>query len=636
MGPGVAAMLSEENSEGGLLLSSPHETPDAAPSALLLSESQSLRYAERVSLWEAYEKLAAQGLSQVDAARQLSVSNTKLSRMAKAVAAYGLDGLKDKYHNCGRDSKITLTEAELQTLAALYLKTNRTKDDGSMQAACKVFALDPQTREEVRTGILSALEKGRLPRWAIRACKRITREHFAAKRNPSSLASNHFSGRRGAFASDKRERRRAVESDDGTLNFVATIPWPHGGDPCSDKYGVKLGRWQFLPALEAGWSNFYLGYALVARPQSVYTQEDIRAMIKMVVKAHGLPDAFRFERGTWESNSVVDLLKRLGVDLQTVWQSNQKPYVEGGFSPLWTYLSLIDGQVGRFRGEMEKENLLIEKVRAGRLDPRGVFPDLQRCTKALDGALAMRNSDRISSPIYGAWIPEVRYRDHKAERPWRAMPAELEYLFAPLVKEWTVAKGTVGNAVTLADGIKAPFYFSHDDLWRMNGEKVRVYFDPAGESATIVSLTNHAGFVPGDIVCEAALLGEIPHFTRAAMGWADPVDPSAIRPPSNRKPMSAIRREVRALDSGGKVKATFSEERDGNGRVARAERISNPPRNTSAAPALAPDPRGQTPIVAAPRRQAITEPEEIETIEELSDSRSADAAPEIEVERIDW
>jgi hypothetical protein len=169
----------------------------------------------------------------------------------------------------------------------------------------------------------------------------------------------------------------------------------------------------------------------------------------------------------------------------------------------------------------------------------------------------------------------------------------------------------------------------------MNGEKVRVYFDPAGETATIVSLTNHAGFVPGDIVCEAALLGEIPQYTRAAIGWGDPVDPNSTRLPSNRKPMSAIRREVRALDSNGKIKASFSEERDGNGRVARSERVTSSPRASAPAPANS---REETPRVApaapaAHTRQVFVEPDEVE---DLSDSRSADAAPEIEVERIDW
>jgi hypothetical protein len=594
-----------------------HETPaqpsSSDPSALL-SEAQSLRYAERLSLWEAYQALAARGLSQVDAARQLGVSNTKLSRMAKQVAAHGLDGLKDRYHNCGRNPSLTFTDEEFTRLGALYLKTNRTADAGSMQTACRFFACDPLTREEIRTAILSSLERGRLPRFATRALKRITREHFAAHRKPGSLATDHFSGRRGTFARDKMERRRVVESDDGTLNFAAWIPWPQGGDPISDKYGVRLGRWQFLPALEAGWSQYYLGYTLVARPKGTYTQEDVRALIAMVVSQHGLPDAFRFERGTWESNSVVDLLQRLSVDLDTVWQSNQKPYIEGGFNTLWTYLSMIDGQVGRFRGEMEKENLLIEKCRAGRLDPRDQFPGLTECTRALDGALAMRNADRRHSKIYGSWIPEVRYREHQEQEPWRQLPSDLAYLFAPVVKEWTVAKGTVGNSVTLTDDLKVPFYFTHDDLWRMNGEKVRVYFDPAAEniSATIVALTTHAGFAPGNIVCQASLLGDIPHYARAAMGWSrEPLNATRTTP-SNRAPMAAVRREVRALSPNGRIKASVSEERDGRGNVSRMERGESRAQTPAPAPAHTTE-----------RRTLI--PAEVETLE-ISERR-IDAAP---------
>jgi hypothetical protein len=146
-----AGMVSEETSErqvsvaGNDQLVLAHETPPSQPT--LVSEAQSLRYAERLSLWESFQALAKQGLSQVDAARQLGVSNTKLSRMAKQVAQHGLDGLKDKYHNCGRLPSLAFTDAEFQALASIYLKTNRTADAGSMQTACKFFALAPETRE---------------------------------------------------------------------------------------------------------------------------------------------------------------------------------------------------------------------------------------------------------------------------------------------------------------------------------------------------------------------------------------------------------------------------------------------------------------------------------------------------------
>jgi hypothetical protein len=147
----VSAMLPEENS-GRAEHQVPrvtdtdsvslHETP-AQPfsDALLRSAIASLRGTP--DALGGLPETRRRGLSQVDAARQLGVSNTKLSRMAKQVAAHGLDGLKDRYHNCGRNPSLTFTDEEFARLGALYLKTNRTADAGSMQTACKFFALRP-------------------------------------------------------------------------------------------------------------------------------------------------------------------------------------------------------------------------------------------------------------------------------------------------------------------------------------------------------------------------------------------------------------------------------------------------------------------------------------------------------------
>jgi hypothetical protein len=535
-----------------------------------VSEKQAKRAATRMRIWQDWQQLKAQGCTLEQAEKILGVSDSTLSRLDTAVAERGQDAFSDGYHNSGRKADLTLTPEEETRLQELYLKSNRTKDAGSMQTACKFFALAPETREEVRCAILWDLEHQRIPRFCTRALKKITAVHVGARRKPRMLATQHFAGSVGAFAQDKFERRRVVESDDGTLNFPAWIPWPQGGDPCSDKYGVRIGRWQFLPAIECGWSHYYLGYALVARPRGSYTQEDVRSVINMVVKQHGLPDEFRFERGTWESNSIVDLLKRLGVELETVFQSNQKPFIEGGFSPLWTYLSMIDGQVGRFRGEMETETKHLMKCQAGRAHPQNHFPSLEQCIKAIDGAMAMRNSDKINS-IYGQWVPEVRHQQLAQERAWRQLPPDMDFLFAPWVKEWTVAKGTVGNMVRLLPDLETPCYFTHEELWRWNGRKVRVYFDPTQERvmATIVSLQDYAGYKSGDIICRAELFGALPHHARACAGWTS--GPCAKTHASHRGPLSAVRREVRALAPNGQVKAASSEVRDGAGNGLKAE-----------------------------------------------------------------
>src|SRR5439155_233228 len=129
-----------------------------------------------------------------------------------------------------------------------YLELNKDEKSGSMRSAAKFFALAPDTREDLKHAILSALAANRIPGAVKRALEKITVAHVSARRRPKMSAVEHFSGNVGAFVSDKIERRRVIEADDGTLNFVNWIPWPMGGDPCSDKFGVRLGRWQFLPA----------------------------------------------------------------------------------------------------------------------------------------------------------------------------------------------------------------------------------------------------------------------------------------------------------------------------------------------------------------------------------------------------
>jgi hypothetical protein len=362
--------------------------------------------------------------------------------------------------------------------------------------------------------------------------------------------------------------------------------------------------------MEAGWSHFYLGATIVARPRGSYRQEDVRQVIAEVLHGHGLPDAFRFERGTWESNGILDLLRKIEVELITVYQSNHKPFIEGGFSKLWTYLSVIDGQVGRFRGEEEKNNLLIQKCRAGRADPRDHFPSLTQCKTAIQSAMALSNSDKVKS-ISGNWIPEVRHRELAAARPWAQLHPDLAYLFSPIVREWTVAKGHVSGRVTLSDdGLKVPFSFFHEDLWRSNGHLVRVYFDsvnPSTGGCTIVAMDTHAGYQPGDIICRAQPVDggglSLADFARAALGSATPPSPQTAQsnpndsrgssfnqvgggsrrasqfstpnsslPTGRKAALSALRRETFSLAPGGRVSRSISELRAPNGDLQKIER----------------------------------------------------------------
>jgi hypothetical protein len=560
------------------------ETPDAATGTVALpgavpeagapigrSERELTEALRRAQILARIDALVAAGCPIGDARAQAGISASTHGRWRKRLAERG--SLISDRNKSGRKPLVDLTDAEKLTLQQLYLKMNKDEESGSMRSAAKFLALDPETREEVRGPILAALAtSSKVPGFVKRVLERVTAAHVSARRRPQMSAVEHFSGRIGAFAGDKIERRRVIEADDGTLNFPMWIPWPMGGDKCSDKFNVRLGRWQFLPEVEAGWSYFTPGYALVCRPKGSYRDEDIRALIHMVGQQYGLPDLFRFERGSWESNAIVHLLEQIGVPLQSVHQSNHKPIVEGNFSPIWTYLGVVAGQMGRYRGEMEEENKLYEKCKDGRADPREHFVSLADGIAAIDGAVAMRNSDTVRSNLYGSWVPEVRWKEHALSRPWKPLPAELSFLFAPYVREWTVAKGSVGGGFPLIDGYNVPLYFASEDLYQWNGKKVRLYVDPAAEqcTATIVSLGDYHGFRPGEVICRAELVDGLPHHARACFGWGEEQTQRANQ--SIKIARAACMRQVRVLSEAGQVKASVSEARDGGGNVVRVSK----------------------------------------------------------------
>lgn len=366
-----------------------------------------------------------------------------------------------------------------------------------------------------------------------------------------------------------------IEADDGTINFPVCVPWTMGGCPCSDKFGVKVGRFQFLRPVDAG-SRFRPGYLYVARPSGSYRREDVLALMRMVCRAIGVPRAWRFERGTWESKMVTEAVRLLGSQLQTVYSPRQKPFVEGGFNQDWTKLSVHfpRADIGRFMGETEEANDLLTKCKRGGEDPRNHFPLLDTALRAFDQITREENATPVHSANYGSWIPEERLRAHLAENPLRPLDAESEWIFSPFVREWTVKGITVGGRVPLFEEVSVPFDFSAPWLPQFHGKKVRVHFDPteARCSAEIVLLEDHLTWKRGDVISRlpghgpAMQVNETTGYVRLVMGWGD--DPASLGRRLRQQAAAAMRREVRSILPNGRAGAGESELRDGLGQKA--------------------------------------------------------------------
>ena len=77
-----------------------------------------------------------------------------------------------------------------------------------------------------------------------------------------------------------------------------------------------------------------------------------------------------FEGGAWQAGIAERFLATAGIGLQSAKGRPHEKLIENYWNRLWSPLSLQDGQIGRYRGEMERENAEFMRVRDGRVDPR--------------------------------------------------------------------------------------------------------------------------------------------------------------------------------------------------------------------------------------------------------------------------
>ncbi len=384
----------------------------------------------------------------------------------------------------GRPPEVIPTDNERKALLSAYLKTNLKKKRGSMTTAARLFAQSEACSPELREAILREVGPARASKHqlpiTVRRAMQASPALVTYTRNPRD-ADVMLGHARGVLRRHPEETRRffageCQSHDDGTINFCVVVPWPWGGCRCSDKFGVKVGRFQLLASADSA-EDFIPGWTYAIRPTGAYRAEDVCGAMGRLWRDTVLPRYAVLERGTWESARVKALCDAAGVEVLRSYAPRQK-LIESVFNRLWTVLSVTPGQVGRYRGEMERENKLLAAAQAGTLDPREAFPTLQIGLAALENAIAYHNQTPIESRQYGKWIPEVRWREDLAAHPRPKLDPSLAYLWAPEVRTWTVRRGCVGGMVETPLGITLPAHWWSPDLLDLDGRKVTVHFDP--------------------------------------------------------------------------------------------------------------------------------------------------------------
>jgi hypothetical protein len=437
----------------------------------------------------------------------------------------------------------------------------------------------PSCPEDLREEILGREHNG-LPLVTERIARQITVSAavIRAYRHPTNFALEYLNapgGMRLFFDAATGERRLAraleiVEGDDATINFPVCVPWTCGGSPCADKFGVMVGRFQWLVFIDVG-TSYTLGFGYTARPRSSYRGEDVLSSMRIVCRQHGIPDRWRFERGVWKSKLVSGAVEGMGSHLETVYSPHQKPFIEGLFNVLWTKLSVHfpRAHVGRFQGEHETANDLLVACQRGHKDPRRYFPMLAQVIGAFQEAIAEKNRTPVTTESHGRWVPVERFEAETAARRPRRLDPATDWIFSPIVREWTVKGMLVGGRLPMFEGLNVPFDFSAPWLSNYSGARVKCFFDPAEPQcrATLCLAESWQGRKAGSELGRADLISSAAGYTRLVMGWGDELDTAGAR---KRQQAAAVRREIRAIAPAGRG-ASNSEERDGLGAVSRVE-----------------------------------------------------------------
>jgi hypothetical protein len=421
-------------------------------------------------------------------------------------------------------------------------------------------------------------------------------------RNPKGAALDYVSGagtqmwmRDAAGEAQFIRAGDVVECDDATVNFPVCVPWEIRGCPCSEKFAVKVGRFQWLVSIDAG-SRKILGFSYTARPKSSYRAEDVLSLMRIVTQTHGVPKAWRLEKGIWHSGLVTNAVKMMGAEQISVHSPHAKPFIEGLFNQLWTKLSISfpDASVGRYRGENLEAGRLLVSCQAGQADPRRHFPMLADVIAAFQEVIQAHNSHIVRSENYGEWIPDERWLADTAARPLARLSPYTSWMFLPCAKEWQVHGNNVGGRMPMFPGCSVPFNFSAPWLLHHHGRRVKCYFDPSEQHciAKVVLCEDSGGHRAGEVLGDAVQTNKTTDYVRAVMCWRQEGEDAGAG--QLREAHTALRRETRAV-VGLKSPiepASETEVRDGAGNLARMERGME-----TAPPAIA---KQDFPRIAAP------------------------------------
>ncbi len=340
---------------------------------------------------------------------------------------------------------------------------------------------------------------------------------------------------------------------------------------------MKVGRFQLLAGLDDA-SNYCPGFSYVIRGKESYRGADATGAMLRCWRADVQPDQVVVEGGVWQSERAAEFYRMAGVQFVSAKGRPNAKLIESYWHDLWTVLSVLaDGQIGRWRGEMERENAVLTRVRAGSEDPRKHFPMLDVALRTMQEGLVLKNEKPIRSPEYGTWMPVERYRSDLAQYPRAALDPSISWLLAPARETRKVFRGIIRASVECPLGGSMPYHFVHHSLFEYEGADVTIYFDPWASpitDAVVVLAAPFRGIQAGVIITRhAECIDDAPVIGQAVEGFDISFDMTGLTRAlaAKKRYLQAARMEFRALSLDGKIRASESEVRGPDGNLARME-----------------------------------------------------------------
>ena len=592
-----------------------------------LSTAPGSRYAEhRASLvreWRALQTAEdgqpPMASSAAEAAKMLGQSHASLLRWSRQLDAGGVAALEPGYGRCGRKPMATMTADEQLAVQLLVMRAaTNTGCKISTSLALRSFArLDGVELTDGRVVVCSetlreAILKPRKSKHTItqhlKRQARVTPEMLMLHRGEKTFETHAYSQPRDNTVLDVDGSRRPLrggdlrEWDDMHFNKGFYVPWDDPADPCAALFGVRPFRAQLLASADVG--THRLGnFGIIARYNDSYRQEDILWTFLRDLQADGIPRlGQRLELGSWNGKLVNKLGSIASVDdvgraianvcpITHTWTPKGKT-IEGLFNTLQKVMALRGVNLGRKRGEFERENRDWTRARTGKVHPKDVgYLPLHEMVEHVAAAITFMNGDAVEGDVFRGVPDELYARDISAAPLARLTDEQAMWL----MPQQGIARieGAMINAKVVA--LKSRVYFHAPEFARLgSGYKLYYHFDHADLEAGCIVRNREEGarakfrpddptlqrsstpFSPGEIICRAGYVERVPQFSLAVSRD----DESIARRRRFAQQCRLMFRQVMPFGLG--KAARVEERRDGRGGVQRIQISTNTTRHAVA------------------------------------------------------